>query len=330
MDKLVSVTLHRALCALASPPLWGASQPSTSLPGKGSHSTGLEVNELQPLGKVRRVFVPGAQGVTSGRSAVNYLFPYPVSDHTPAVWVASPKARGLSPGEIVTKCNLQQQQNHAQMSLTLLCQQARATGAHLQPQSLPLLSCSAPLAARARQCEIWHHQTPSPGITQSAHQTLHFLLREQERIKKLAGDWQENPQGLRKNSQEKVKGIANRMGDRQRSTGDRRGAPLPWHARTLPRASSLPRAKENIPTPLVNKDRKKQGKRKCHLNHKWAEIFIPSSCTKSNNNSSAPHVPIKTEWCFLQYTGQLPFQKPLQFYRAAPLHSATKQSVNKH
>lgn len=216
------------------------------------------------------------------------------------------------------------------MSLTLLCQQARAAGAHSQPQSLPLFSSSVPLAPRARQCEIWHHQTPSPGITQSSHQILHFPLREQERIKKLAGDWQENPHGPRENSQEKVKAVANRMDDRQRSIGDRKGAPLLWHARTLPCASSLPRANENIPTPSVNKERKKQGKRKCHLNHNWAEIFIPSSCTKSNNNFSAPHVPIKTEWCFLQYTGQLPFQKSLQFYRAAPLHSATKQSVNKH
>lgn len=45
---------------------------------------------------------------------------------------------------------------------------------------------------------------------------LHFLLREQERIKKLPGDWQEKSQGPRNNSKEKVKGVANRMGKRQK------------------------------------------------------------------------------------------------------------------
>lgn len=111
LGAYMPVSCHTAQSPLcpASLPLWGASLPPSSLSGQGGHSTGLEVNELQSLGEVVRVFAPDAQGVTSGRSAVNYLHPYLVSNHTPPVWVASPKASGLSPGEIVTKCNLQQQ-----------------------------------------------------------------------------------------------------------------------------------------------------------------------------------------------------------------------------
>lgn len=173
-------------------------------------------------------------------------------------------------------------------------------------------------------------KTPHKGKPQPSHQAFHFLLRL-SRIKKLLGDWQEKPQGLRNNSKERAKGVANGMGETHKRTGDRKWDTFPLSTSVLPHSSSLPRVNENTHIPLVNKERKrKQRKRKCHLNHSWAEIFIPVGCTNSNNNFSTPHVPIKIEWCFLQYIGYLPFQKSLQFYRAAPLHSTTKQSVNKH
>lgn len=93
------------------------------------------------------------------------------------------------------------------------------------------------------------------------------------------------------------------MGDRQGSVGDRKGALLPWHARTSPCASSLPRAKENIPAASVNKKRKKQGKGNVILTITEQKFLFQVAVLKAITSSQLPMFQSKLNGAFCNTQG---------------------------